>query len=119
MLLMQNLITQNRCRPPTSHTTYNFAFASVYDGMEQQRAKSSKPAHRYSLPMDKKHLTDHRVCRGREDEVPSLAIETLKQTSLRDCRKSASHADDAMIVVKVTGATSLLAAANYFDFHDT
>ncbi|KAK9918735.1 hypothetical protein WJX75_006412 [Coccomyxa subellipsoidea] len=57
--------------------------------------------------------------RGREDEVPSLAIETLKQTSLRDCRKSASHADDAMIVVKVTGATSLLAAANYFDFHDT
>lgn len=69
--------------------------------------------------MDKRDLTEHRGCRGREVEVPSLAIETLKQTSLRDCRKSASHADDAMIVVKVNGATSLLAAVNYFDFHDT
>ena len=49
-------------------------------------------------------------------EVPSLAMETLKQTSLRDCRKSAGHADDAVYVVKVTGASLTGAAADSLEF---
>ncbi|CAL8471504.1 g11046 [Coccomyxa elongata] len=39
--------------------------------------------------------------RGRELEVPRLAVDTLKHTALRGCKQSSNHAYEAMNVVKL------------------
>jgi hypothetical protein len=41
------------------------------------------------------------MCRGRELDVPSVALDTLAHTRLRNCKRLSSHADEALKIVEV------------------
>lgn len=42
------------------------------------------------------------VFRGREAEVPDMALETLERTKLRHCKQMSSHAEEALRIVQVS-----------------